>query len=152
MMDKMKEDRIAFLDDFGKMFFSVSLINHPVSAPLLDYYRMLASVASPRATQQCALAFAETDFRNDVKSITVPTLIIHGDDDKTVPIESSSERTAKMIPNAVLKFTKERRMVYFIRTKGSLTKTLSTFANSRQALDILLVNLLNSGNICLPLF
>lgn len=100
MLTKMKEDRMAFLEDFGKKFFSVSLVNHPVSTPLLQYYHMLAAVAAPRATQQCAMAFAQTDFRNDVESITVPTLIIHGDDDKTVPIEVSGERTARMIPES----------------------------------------------------
>lgn len=100
MMDNMKEDRIGFLDTFGKQFFGVNLLSHPVSAPLLDYYRMLAAVASPRATQQCALSFANTDFRNDVSAVSIPTLIIHGDSDKTVPIEASSERTAKMIFNS----------------------------------------------------
>ena len=100
MLTQIKEDRIAFLDSFGKKFFGVSLINHPVSAPLLDYYRMLASVASPRATEQCAIAFAQTDFRQDVQAVSVPTLIIHGDDDQTVPIEASGNRTASMIPAA----------------------------------------------------
>lgn len=100
MMTQMKEDRIKFLDDFGKKFFSVSLVNHPVSTPLLEYYRMLAAVASPQATQQCALAFAHTDFRRDLEAIHIPTLIIHGDDDKTVPIQSSSDRTAQMIKGA----------------------------------------------------
>ncbi|QNF32164.1 alpha/beta hydrolase [Adhaeribacter swui] len=100
MLTQIKEDRIAFLDDFGKKFFGVNLLNHPVSAPLLDYYRMLASVASPRATEQCAIAFAQTDFRQDVQAISVPTLIIHGDDDQTVPIEASGKRTASMIPAA----------------------------------------------------
>jgi pimeloyl-ACP methyl ester carboxylesterase len=103
MMEQMKEDRIGFLDDFGKTFFGVTLLNKPVSAPLLDYYRSLASVALPRATQQCALSFANTDFRADVESIQVPTLIIHGDNDQTVPIASSSERTAKMINGAQYK-------------------------------------------------
>ena len=36
MMEKMKEDRIAFLDDFGKKFFGVSLLNKPESDPLLE--------------------------------------------------------------------------------------------------------------------
>lgn len=103
MMTAMKKDRIGFLDSFGKQFFGVSLINHPVSAPLLDYYRMLASAALPRATQQCALSFAQTDFRSDVEAVTVPTLIIHGDADKTVPIEASGNRTAKLIPEAEYK-------------------------------------------------
>jgi pimeloyl-ACP methyl ester carboxylesterase len=97
MMREMKEDRIAFLDDFGKKFFSAGMMNHPVSTPLLEYYRMLASLALPRATQQCAISFSQTDFRNDLEGINVPALIIHGNDDKTVPIEASSERTASSI-------------------------------------------------------
>lgn len=103
MMEGMKEDRINFLETFGKQFFGVGLLSSPVSTPYLQYFRSLAEVALPRATQQCALAFANTDFRADVEAINVPTLIIHGDADKTVPIEASSDRTAKMIPGAVYK-------------------------------------------------
>lgn len=103
MMEKMKEDRIAFLDTFGEQFFSVNMLNHPVSKPYLQYFRGLAEVALPRATQQCALAFANTDFRADVEAVSLPTLIIHGDADKTVPVKASSDRTAKMIPGAVYK-------------------------------------------------
>ena len=100
MLDQIGEDRIAFLDDFGKKFFGVTMVNHPVSAPLLDYYRTLASVAAPRATKQCAIAFAQTDFRQDLQTVKVPTLISPGDADKTVPIEASGARTAKMIPGS----------------------------------------------------
>jgi pimeloyl-ACP methyl ester carboxylesterase len=103
MMEQMKDDRIAFLDDFGKKFFGVNMLNKPVSAPLLDYYRDLASVCLPRAMQQCALSFANTDFRSDVQNINIPTLIIHGEDDQTVPIDASSKRTAAMIRNAQYK-------------------------------------------------
>jgi len=100
ILANLKKDRIDFLDDFGKKFFGVNLISHPVSTPLLEYYRMLASVASPRATEQCAIAFAQTDFRNDVPQINVPTLIIHGDADQTVPIKASGDRTAQLIPDS----------------------------------------------------
>jgi pimeloyl-ACP methyl ester carboxylesterase len=100
MLAELKRDRIGFLDAFGKLFFGVNLIKHPVSAPLLEYYRMLASLALPRATQQCAIAFSQTDFRNDIAAVTVPALIIHGDDDKTVPIEASSKRTASLVKNS----------------------------------------------------
>lgn len=102
MMAGMKDDRIDFLDDFGKQFFGVTMINKPVSAPLLEYYRMLASFASPKATQECAKSFAYTDFRNDMRSINVPALIIHGDADKTVPIEPTSEQASKMLPESRL--------------------------------------------------
>jgi pimeloyl-ACP methyl ester carboxylesterase len=49
------------------------------------------------------LAFANTDFRHDVENINVLTLIIHGSSDETVPINASSDRTARMIPDAVYK-------------------------------------------------
>lgn len=103
MVEQMKEDRINFLETFGKQFFGVGLLSHPVSTPYLQYFRSLAEVALPRATQQCAITFANTDFRADVEAVNVPTLIIHGDADATVPIKASSERTAKMIPNAIYK-------------------------------------------------
>lgn len=103
MLEGIREDRIHFLDDFGKKFFGVSLMNKPVSTPLLEYYRMLASFASSRSTQQGALSFAQTDFREDLRTITIPTLIIHGDEDKTVPLKNSSERTKAAIPHAQYK-------------------------------------------------
>ncbi|MDQ3292274.1 MAG: alpha/beta hydrolase [Bacteroidota bacterium] len=127
ILDGLKKDRIDFLDNFGKQFFGVNLVNHPVSAPLLDYYRMLASVASPRATEQCALAFSQTDFRNDVKAITVPTLIIHGDDDKTVPIEASGNRTAVMIPAAQYIVYEGAPHGLFYTHKERLNQDLITF-------------------------
>jgi pimeloyl-ACP methyl ester carboxylesterase len=49
------------------------------------------------------LAFGNTDFRQDLEGIYVPTLVIHGDADDIVPIEASSDRTVKMIPNATYK-------------------------------------------------
>lgn len=99
MMEGVKKDRVNFLDDFGKLFFGVSLVNKPVSTPLLEYYRMLGSLASPRATIECIKSFGLTDFRKDMRAVNVPTLIIHGDADKTVPIEPTGHEAAKMIPD-----------------------------------------------------
>ena len=95
MTEKIKMDRIGFLDDFGKTFFGVNILHKPLSAPLLEYYRMLCSFASPRATLECAKAFATTDFRKEMHLINVPTLIIHGDADKTVPIEPTGKQSAR---------------------------------------------------------
>ena len=127
MMQQMKDDRIAFLDTFGEQFFGVSLLSHPVSKPYLEYFRSLAEVALPRATQQCALAFANTDFRADVAAITVPTLIIHGDADKTVPIEASGERTARMIPNAIYKIYEGAPHGLFYTERHRLNEDLIDF-------------------------
>ncbi|MFC5538173.1 alpha/beta fold hydrolase [Rhodocytophaga aerolata] len=75
-------------------------MKHPVSEPMLEYARMLALLGSPKATLDCVVSFSATDFRADLPKVQVPTLIIHGSSDQTVPIEASGNRTAQMIPQA----------------------------------------------------
>jgi pimeloyl-ACP methyl ester carboxylesterase len=65
----------------------------------MQYYLNLESHASAKATQECMSSFAYTDFTSDLDKINVPTLIIHGTSDKTVPIDATSVRAAKMIVN-----------------------------------------------------
>lgn len=48
-------------------------------------------------------AFSETDFTEDLKSIEVPTLVMHGDDDQIVPIADSALLSAKLLKNGTLK-------------------------------------------------
>ncbi len=62
----------------------------------------MAMMGSLRATIECAKAFATTDFRPDMAAFTMPTLIIHGTADATVPIDSSGRVAARMIPHAKL--------------------------------------------------
>jgi non-heme chloroperoxidase len=50
----------------------------------------------------CIKAFSETDLTEDLKTIDVPTLILHGDDDQIVPIGASALLSAKIIKNATL--------------------------------------------------
>ena len=97
MGEQIRKDRINFLDSFGKSFFGVSLINKPLSTPLLEYYKALASLGSARATLECALSFSSTDFRSEMAALNVPVLVIHGDADKTVPIEASAEKAVRLI-------------------------------------------------------
>ncbi|WP_438754911.1 alpha/beta fold hydrolase [Pararhizobium sp. O133] len=51
-------------------------------------------------------AFSETDFTEDLKSIEVPTLVLHGDDDQVVPVADSAVLSAKLLKNATLKIYK----------------------------------------------
>lgn len=48
-------------------------------------------------------AFSETDFTEDLKMITVPTFVMHGDDDQIVPIADSAPLSAKLLKNSTLK-------------------------------------------------
>jgi non-heme chloroperoxidase len=94
-------DRIAFLDQFSKGFFSAGG-ELRVSEAQRRYALDIAALASPKGTLDCVSAFGRTDFRADLKKITVPTLVIHGDQDAIVPLEVSGKRTAAAIPGARL--------------------------------------------------
>jgi non-heme chloroperoxidase len=135
MIAGVKKDRIGFLDDFGKTFFGVNLLNHPVGTPLLNYYLGLASVALPRATVQCVMAFGHTDFRNDVRAVTVPTLIIHGDSDKIVPFEVSGEVVSKMLPDAVLKVYEGAPHGLFYTHREQLNADLVAFCTASSTVN-----------------
>ena len=128
--DAIKDDRIGFLNDFGKNFFGISLVSKPLSTPLLEYYRMLCSVASPHATLECAKSFSTTDFRQEMINIDIPTLIIHGDNDKIVPIESSSEKSAKLIRNSKFIVYEDAPHGLFYTHKERLNADIVEFINS----------------------
>ena len=95
-------DRPAFITEFAKQFFGVNWISSPVSDPMLAATCEEAMQASARATLACVNAFSETDFRDDLPTIAVPTLVIHGDADETIPIEASGKKTAQLIRDARL--------------------------------------------------
>ena len=56
-----------------------------------------------KAHYDCIKAFSETDFTEDLKSIDVPTLVMHGDDDQIVPIADSAPLSVKLLKNGTLK-------------------------------------------------
>lgn len=102
MAKGMIDDRPAFMEDFNKAFFGVTMVHHPVSSAFLANSLTKTMDASPIATLECAKSFSSTDFRKDVVKINVPTLIIHGDKDVTVPIKPTGEESAKMISGSRL--------------------------------------------------
>jgi len=96
----MEADRAHFFAGFFKDFYGVSLVKHPVSSELIENSIDVAMQASLKATLACAEAFGTTDFRPDLAAFTVPTLIIHGTADQTVPIDATGRAAAKAIPQA----------------------------------------------------
>ena len=100
--DNLKKDRPDFLKAFNKMFYGVNLVHHPVSESVLEFSQFMALQASPVATLNLVRAWSETDFRGDLTKITIPTLVVHGTGDSTVPIDHSARRTIKLLANAEL--------------------------------------------------
>jgi len=100
MIEGLQKDRPHFLANFGKQFYGAGLLNFTVTAEILQWSLMMALLGSPKATLDCVRAFSATDFRPDMAAFTVPTLVIHGGSDQTVPPEVSGRRAAKMIQGA----------------------------------------------------
>ncbi len=102
MAGGMKDDRARFFDWFFQGFYGVGTVKKHASPQILEWSRTVAMQASLKATLACADAFATTDFRADLDSFGVPTLVIHGLEDRTVPIEATGRAAAAAIPNATL--------------------------------------------------
>ena len=101
--DGIEKDRAHFFrNTFFPQVFGVGLITSPVSDEILDMTTGTALHAGLWPTLAAAQAFGHTDFRPDLPAINVPTLIIHGTADKTVPIDASGRPAARGIAQSQL--------------------------------------------------
>jgi non-heme chloroperoxidase len=121
----LKADRPATLREFLKNFYSVGGEDGKrVSEQVMDANWAVAIGASPIGTVACVDSWIE-DFRKDIPRNDIPTMIIHGDDDRILPPDATSRRQAKMIKN-----------VKFVEIKGGshgLTWTRAEEINSQLA-------------------
>lgn len=100
--DGLRKDRPHFLANFFQDFYGVGWISSPVSQELLDWSVQVAMQAGLKGTLACVDAFGRTDFRPDLEAFRMPTLIVHGTADRTVPIDPSARAAARGIPQARL--------------------------------------------------
>jgi len=95
-------DRYAFFTEFFKNFFNTDVfLGKRISEQAVQASWNVAAGASPTASFACVPTWHE-DFRNDLARVDVPTLVIHGDADRIVPIKASGEKTAKLVKGAKL--------------------------------------------------
>ncbi len=95
-------DRYAFFTEFFKNFFNTDLLlGKRVSEEVVRASWNIAAGASATASVACVPTWYE-DFRQDLSRVDVPTLVIHGDSDRIVPLASAGQRTAKLIKGARL--------------------------------------------------
>lgn len=126
----MKEDRAHFFQGFLKSFYGVGVFTGSVSEAVLDWSFQQTMMAGLRPTLACAKAFSSTDFRPDLPSFKVPTLIIHGTGDQTVPIETSGSAAAAAVPGATLIEYDGAPHGLFASNKQQLTDDLMAFLRS----------------------
>ena len=130
MMQGMLKDRPKFLAGFQKDFFGYGVLSSPLSDEMFHRMIMVANEASGYATQKCAQAFATTHFEDDCRAINVPTLIIHGEKDVTVPIETSGDRAAKLIPDNTYRVYDGAPHGLFLTARDKFNTDLVTFLKS----------------------
>src|SRR5438093_11986760 len=100
-------DRYMFFTEFFKNFYNTDVfLGKRVSEQAVQAGWNLAAGASATASLACVPTWHE-DFRQDLKRVDVPTLVIHGDADRIVPFTASGHRTAKLIKGARLFVVKD---------------------------------------------
>ena len=97
------KDRSSFFKDLPTAFYGFNREGAQASQGLKDSFWLQGMQGSIKALYDCVKAFSETDQREDLKKMTIPTLVIYGDDDQIVPPASSSEAAIKLLPNPTVK-------------------------------------------------
>jgi len=123
----LMDDRAKFFTGFFRDFFSHGSPDSRVSDETLRWAHCIAMQAGLRPTVACMRAFSSTDFRPDLAAFKVPTLLIHGTDDKTVPIAASSRLAAAGIDGAQLIEYEGAPHGLFVSHKQRLAKDLLAF-------------------------
>ncbi len=96
-------DRSQFWKDLTTPFYGANRTGSKVSQGLRDSFWLQGMMGGLKSEYDCIKAFSETDFTADLKTITVPTLVLHGDDDQIVPIDDSAKLAVKLVKNGTLK-------------------------------------------------
>lgn len=95
-------DRPAFLAKFLSDFYNVEVLGGKlISDQAVQLSWNIAAGASPKGTLDCVSAWL-TDFRKDITAIDVPTLVIHGDADRIVPLAVTGKRTHELVKGSRL--------------------------------------------------
>ncbi|MBK0025442.1 alpha/beta hydrolase [Stenotrophomonas sp. S48] len=92
-----------FLDLPGGPFYGFNREGAQVVPGAIQNWWRQGMAGSAKAHYEGIKAFSETDFTEDLKSITIPTLVLHGDDDQIVPIDAAARESIKLLANGTLK-------------------------------------------------
>lgn len=120
-------DRSQYFKDLSLPFYGANRPDSKVSQGLRDFFWLQGMHGGFAGIYDCIKAFSETDFTEDLKKITLPTLLIHGEDDQIVPINNASTLSSKLLKNSVLKIYKGGSHGLCSTHKDEINQDLLTF-------------------------
>ena len=93
-------DRSQFYKDLAIQFYGANRPGAEVSQGILDQFWLWSMQSGQLNAYESIKAFSETDFTDDLKKMTIPTLVLHGEDDQIVPVHDSARKSARVVPGA----------------------------------------------------
>src|SRR5262249_1989182 len=111
----LAKDRSQAYRDFAPLFYGANRPGARVSQGTLDQFWLWSMQAGLKNAYDSIKAFSETDFTEDLEKFDIPTLVMHGEDDQTVPVKDSAKKSARLIRGA--------REIYYPGTPHGLTAT-----------------------------
>jgi pimeloyl-ACP methyl ester carboxylesterase len=125
MIAALKQDRPAFFANGVTAFTG----GHAAVSPAMTEWVIAQFMrASPKGTIECMRAISRGDFRADMRAVTVPTLIVHGDKDQVNPLEKTAKKAAELIPGCKLKVYEEAPHGLVITHRDRLAQDILAFA------------------------
>lgn len=95
-------NRPQFFQDFTIPFFGYNREGAKVSQGVRDNWWRQGMMGAIKAHYDCIKVFSETDFTNDLKSVDIPVLVMHGEDDQIVPFQLTAAKAVKLLKNGKL--------------------------------------------------
>ena len=117
----LMKDRSQFYKEFAMAFYGANRPGSQVSQGTLDQFWLWSMQVGLKNVYECVKAFSETDFTEDLKKFDVPTLIMHGEDDQIVPVNTTGRKSERLVKNA--------KAIYYPGKPHGLTSTDADLVN-----------------------
>ncbi|MCC2963545.1 alpha/beta hydrolase [Massilia sp. IC2-278] len=98
----VQADRAQFFYDLSTPFYNFNRDGAKVSEGMRLSFLRQGLQCSIKSAYACIKQFSETDFTEDLKKMSIPTLVVHGDDDQIVPIATTARRAVEILPQGRL--------------------------------------------------
>jgi len=96
-------DRSQFYKDLSAPFYGANREGSTISQGQRDDFWRQSMLAGLKQAYDCVAVFSETDFTEDLKALTMPVFIAHGEDDQIVPVDDAARKSVDLVKNATLK-------------------------------------------------